>query len=307
MIGVGQPVEESYSEIKSHLKSEKLTYDFALDGLGSVGKAYGVNQAPQFVVLDKSRTIRYIGAYDDSVMTESRVKKPYVRDVVEAVLQGKNPAVEETRPQGTGVRYVLPVFPWPVPKFSSFVDISRGMLAAPKRPLGSLGDVADVLSQAFENAGYIERSYYGVPGGFAIVTRLERMQKDGSPDSQDRWPEGYELPKASWTVSDVIKRIFTAREGRYRIIVFVVTDRSFGGEASPKIDPTVLASWASNGAGKLPEKVRQIKYDPEYGCRALVYEFEKLEGREPRLILPSEYDGRTHLLKAHLWSGLGGP
>ena len=26
MIGVGQPVEESYSEIKSHLKSEKLTW-----------------------------------------------------------------------------------------------------------------------------------------------------------------------------------------------------------------------------------------------------------------------------------------
>ena len=60
---------------------------------------------PHFFVLDKERKIRYIGAMDDNVMNEAKVKKNYLRDAVDALLAGKAPEVAETQAQGCGMKY----------------------------------------------------------------------------------------------------------------------------------------------------------------------------------------------------------
>lgn len=55
----------------------------------------------------------------------------------------------------------------------------RAWLLASHRP--QLGHVAESLAGALEKVGYSERSYFSVPGGFALATKLEQIYPDGRP------------------------------------------------------------------------------------------------------------------------------
>jgi thiol-disulfide isomerase/thioredoxin len=90
--------------IKSRVAEKGYNYVYGYDESGAIGKAYGATNTPQFFVFDKDRTIRYMGAMDDN-QNESRVKKQYLRDAVDALLKGESPEVAETRPVGCSVKY----------------------------------------------------------------------------------------------------------------------------------------------------------------------------------------------------------
>lgn len=92
--------------IKEHMAKKNINYTYGYDESQAVGKAYGAVVTPSFFVLDKDRVIRYMGLMDDNTMDESKVTKQYLRNAVDAVLAGKEPAVEETRPTGCGIEYV---------------------------------------------------------------------------------------------------------------------------------------------------------------------------------------------------------
>lgn len=91
--------------IKKHMKEKSINYTYGYDESQAIGRAYGAVVTPHFFVLDKTRTIRYIGAMDDNVFNEDKAKKQYLRDAVDALLAGKAPAVEETNPKGCSIKY----------------------------------------------------------------------------------------------------------------------------------------------------------------------------------------------------------
>jgi peroxiredoxin len=90
--------------IKDYMKEHKSSYVYGYDETQAVGKAYGATNTPQFFVLDKERKIRYTGAMDDN-QSEEKATKHYLADAVNAVLEGKTPAVDETRARGCGISY----------------------------------------------------------------------------------------------------------------------------------------------------------------------------------------------------------
>jgi len=90
--------------IKKYTKEHKSNYIYGYDESQAMGRAYGATNTPQFFVLDKDRKLRYTGTLDDS-QNEAKVTKTYLRDAVDALLKGQNPPVEESRPQGCGVKY----------------------------------------------------------------------------------------------------------------------------------------------------------------------------------------------------------
>jgi len=90
--------------IKKYTKEHKSNYIYGYDESQAAGRAYGATNTPQFFVLDKERKIRYTGAMDDN-QREDKVTKTYLRAAVDALLKGEKPEVEETRPQGCGVKY----------------------------------------------------------------------------------------------------------------------------------------------------------------------------------------------------------
>jgi peroxiredoxin len=103
-ISVSQQAIDKLPKIKEYTQEHKSNYVYAYDETQATGRAYGATNTPQFFVLDNERKIRYTGAMDDS-QREARVTKHYLRDAVDAVLAGKSPEVEETRPEGCGIGY----------------------------------------------------------------------------------------------------------------------------------------------------------------------------------------------------------
>jgi len=103
-VSVNDIDEDRLPGIKNYTKEHKSNYIYGYDESQAMGRAYGATNTPQFFVLDKERKLRYTGTLDDS-QAESKVTKTYLRDAVDALLKGEKPAIEETRPQGCGVKY----------------------------------------------------------------------------------------------------------------------------------------------------------------------------------------------------------
>ena len=90
--------------IKEKGKEKGFNYIYGYDETGKIGKDFGATRTPEFFIIDKDRTVRYHGALDDN-QTESKVKKTYVKDAVDALLAGKNVATPETPARGCGIQY----------------------------------------------------------------------------------------------------------------------------------------------------------------------------------------------------------
>ncbi|MGH8615998.1 MAG: hypothetical protein ACREYF_29300 [Gammaproteobacteria bacterium] len=199
----------------------------------------------------------------------------------------------------------IPEFPWPPPRASAFAKIPNELIAGgAKEPL--LGDIASRLEQAFDAAGYAERSYHSVPNGFALVSRIEQIRADGTPKEEPgRWSVLSLRPKVV-SLRDYIEALFKAPRGRYRVIVFIVTDLALTQE---KKEPTRTEAmeWLSSGALSLPRAIAARAYSSAYYTTALIYEFERGADGEGAAFLkiPSELQGKRHLERAGIWSKLG--
>jgi hypothetical protein len=192
-----------------------------------------------------------------------------------------------------------PAFPWYPPIPSARIVVPKSAF----KGAGTFGALFSHLDQAFDNTGYVEKSYFSVPGGLAVVTRMERIYADGRPESlPTRWElEQYGPPRLSLT--EYLQALFTANPGYYRVIVFVVTDHPFGaGEHSVSSDQAT--SWLATGFNALPEEWQAKLLPNNYTCTALIYEFLLKNGGHPAELVPSNLDAKTHLVKSGLWAAL---
>jgi prepilin-type N-terminal cleavage/methylation domain-containing protein len=198
----------------------------------------------------------------------------------------------------------VPEFPWPPPQASSTIVIPSQFLAYSTGEIVRLRDIDKRLSAAMEHCGYIEKSYYGVPDGFAIVTRLEQINSDGTPkDPLERWSMAVE-PLRRFSLQEYLKALFLTSPGYYRIIVFIITPHPFS-QSEARLNPNEAMDWLRGGLNVLPTAVGEIVYTDEYKSTALVYEFERLEaGAEPNLMVPGRLTAQTHLKKSALWNSL---
>jgi hypothetical protein len=195
-----------------------------------------------------------------------------------------------------------PEFPWPPPKASASDTIPReSLVGSREHPL--LEDAATTLDSAFRRAGYGERSYYSVPGGFAMASRMEQINKDGTVKGPaDRW--SLEVARMrKFSLSAYLTALFRARPGHYRVIVFVVTSHPFS-QSSAKVTPEEVGLWVSSGLNKLPEDIGTRDYTSAHRCTALIYEFKRTGGQHAEFVDPSEITGQIHLEKAGLLTAL---
>jgi len=199
---------------------------------------------------------------------------------------------------------VMPAFPWPPPRSSARIRIpSRFFEEANKQFL--LKDIAKKLEETFDQAGYVERSYYSVPEGFALVSRLEQFNSDGTPkEEQERWSVRVKSSKV-FSLSSYIKALFTANAGHYRVIVFTVTSVPIIYSDNVRVDSKVATDWVQRGIPKLPPIIGKRPFLSEHYCTALIYEFEQVTpDHEAVLKNPGNLTGRKHLEKSNLWDAL---
>lgn len=95
---------ESLKDARERAEKEEFNFPYIHDETQEVAKNYGAKTTPHVFLLDGERNVAYMGAMDDN-MNESKVTKKYLRDAVDAVLDGRQPETMETKPVGCSVKY----------------------------------------------------------------------------------------------------------------------------------------------------------------------------------------------------------
>lgn len=157
------------------------------------------------------------------------------------------------------------------------------------------------------SVGHDEVGYYYVPGGFALTTRLERMDDDGAPVLTDRWILSVARPDVSWSLIGYIQALTTATVGHFRVLTFVVTDQPFSPSDEPA-DTATIREWAVLGENVLPREVREQPFGDGVEVTALVYEMSKTRGaRDVVVHVPGHLLAAQHLRKLGVVAALEAP
>jgi len=189
----------------------------------------------------------------------------------------------------------LPRFPWPPPEPSARMHMPR----EPFQSASDLDAVSALLLNPLREAGYWEYSFHRVDNGFALVTRLERINDDGSPmDSLQRYQRSTDAEPFS--LSSYIKHLFFAPQGYYRVIIFIVTDRMFAATGAP-IKEKEATKLLHQGANVLPPEYKQMAFTEKHGIDVLIYEYLKgQQDRQVSLLLPGRLSPKMHFDKSGL-------
>lgn len=185
-------------------------------------------------------------------------------------------------------------------------SIPRWSLSDVLRPQGSetLGAVYVRLKNALQASGFS----YGLfatgdrqEDGFALVTRLERLEPDGrSMRGPDRWHTG-NMPLSGW--KDLLGRLFLAPPGYFRSFIFLVTP-----DSNIRIDasPSEISETAWKGGTELPDSLKRMSAKGWF-LHVLIYHDEKKLGAF-RLIENSPIPtAAEHLKRAGLTALLTSP
>jgi peroxiredoxin len=96
--------EDSFEEMGRRAAREGFNFDYLWDEDQSFARALGAERTPEVFVFDRERRLVYHGAIDDS-RDETAVGRQYLRDALDAVLDGREPPVAETPPSGCSVKW----------------------------------------------------------------------------------------------------------------------------------------------------------------------------------------------------------
>ncbi|MEM1220039.1 MAG: hypothetical protein AAGH79_14055 [Bacteroidota bacterium] len=197
--------------------------------------------------------------------------------------------------EGVVFSYAIPDFPFPPPPASASQSLDKTLF----RQAEDMGGVDQMLKKAISSCGYYEKSYYSLPEGFALVTRIEQIQEDGSPMNGDaRWSTNI-VGMEEFSLQAYLKALFTERKGYFRVFVFMITNRPFGQTGTP-VDQDQAKQWISEGLNKLPKGLAERPFSLDHNVSVLVYEFEQTETGKANYLKPGRHTSQTHLEKSRI-------
>jgi len=96
---------DTFEHMQARVKEKGLKYPYARDDSQQVALAYGALRTPHYYVFDAERKLRYTGRMDDNPRNPGKETTHELRDAMEALLSGKQPAVAVTNPIGCNVKW----------------------------------------------------------------------------------------------------------------------------------------------------------------------------------------------------------
>jgi len=98
-------LSDSLEEMKIRAAHRKYNFPYLYDGdTEATSRRYGPVATPHAFVFDAERKLRYVGSIDDSERIQL-VKRHYLRDALDALLTGKQPALAKTKSVGCSVKW----------------------------------------------------------------------------------------------------------------------------------------------------------------------------------------------------------
>jgi peroxiredoxin len=95
---------DSFEAMRRHAADKGFLFPYLYDEDQSVARAYGPERTPEVFLFDAERRLVYHGAIDDS-RDEGSVSEDYLREAIDAVLAGREPAQRETPPVGCSIKW----------------------------------------------------------------------------------------------------------------------------------------------------------------------------------------------------------
>lgn len=98
---------DSFEAMKIRAKEKQFTFPYLLDEGQKVYPSYGATKTPHVYLLEKTKkgnVVKYIGAIDDNSRNESAVKERFLENAVNALLEGKEIEVKETKAIGCSIK-----------------------------------------------------------------------------------------------------------------------------------------------------------------------------------------------------------
>jgi len=192
------------------------------------------------------------------------------------------------------------LLPWPPPTASGFVVLPRDLVRSRLRRNQRLAAVDAQIRNALSRSGYGDASYYGAPGGFAIATRVERIDREGTPlAGEARWSTNVP-PLREFTLEAYLRALFAAESGYFRVFLIVVSNTPFRPDPARARFAHVV-NWSSSGLNVLPSDVGNRPLTAAHDVTVLIYEFTKTRGaRTGASVVPGRWSATHHLLKSRL-------
>lgn len=191
-------------------------------------------------------------------------------------------------------------FPFPPPKASASQPLPSFYFSDRQ----TLAEVDVLLSASINACGYVEKSYFYVPDGFAMVTRLEQINEDAtSKNLPDRWSPDL-LPLRRFDLREYLQALFMGQSGKYRIFVFIVTPHPFM-QSLESPSRSEAREWLIEGFNTLPRELGAFAFTPDHTVTTLIYEFAQQEGNPPYFVEQSVHTCQTHLERSRILRYLG--
>jgi peroxiredoxin len=96
--------EDSFEQMRRRAELRGFPFDYLHDESQAVAHALGSTRTPEVFVFDRRRRLRYHGAIDDS-RDDRSVRRHYLRDALDALLEGREPPIAETAPVGCSMKW----------------------------------------------------------------------------------------------------------------------------------------------------------------------------------------------------------
>jgi peroxiredoxin len=95
---------DSFDKMKELAEERRVPFPYLHDESQEIAAAYGAERTPEIFLFDRDLKLRYHGTPDDNY-DETLATVSYLRDALDAVLAGKEPAVADTPPVGCTVKW----------------------------------------------------------------------------------------------------------------------------------------------------------------------------------------------------------
>jgi len=104
--------EDNFDEMQKRAREKGFSFPYLRDDDQSVAGAFGATHTPEFFVFAAVSTharpsLRYHGKFDDNYQNPGAVKRRYVREAVDAILEGREVTEKETNSIGCTIKWKM--------------------------------------------------------------------------------------------------------------------------------------------------------------------------------------------------------
>lgn len=97
--------DDDFPGMKERARLKNFNFPYLHDMEQKVAKSYGAQRTPEVFLFDVQKILRYHGTIDDNYDDPRAVKIHYLRNALDALLQGKKVSLGETEPVGCTIKW----------------------------------------------------------------------------------------------------------------------------------------------------------------------------------------------------------